>query len=169
MSIVGGKLTTYRSLAEQTVDKLAKLQHLKLPACRTRDTDLPGAWGIDSAREALQALDILSNAGVDRLLGIYGGRAAAIADLSTGELAHTLDQDGRVLAAEVVFAMREEFALTLEDIVFRRTMIGFDADQGRTLHNDIAAIAAAEAGWSSEQKAQQLKELAEYAESLRVT
>ncbi len=168
LSIVGGKLTTYRSLAEQTVDKLAKLQHLKLPACRTRDTDLPGAWGIDGAREALQALDFLSNAGVDRLLGIYGGRAAAIADLSTGELAHTLGQDGRVLAAEVVFAMREEFALTLEDIVFRRTMIGFDADQGRTLYDDIAAIAAAEAGWSSEQKAQQLKELAEYAESLRV-
>ena len=64
--------------------------------------------------------------------------------------------------------MREEFALTLEDIVFRRTMIGFDADQGRALYNDIAAIAAAEAGWSSEQKAQQLNELAEYAESLRV-
>jgi glycerol-3-phosphate dehydrogenase len=168
LSIVGGKLTTYRSLAEQTVDKLAKLQHLKLPPCRTRDTDLPGAWGIERAREALQALDFLSSAGVDRLLGIYGGRAAAIADLSTGELAHTLDQDGRVLAAEVVFAMREEFALTLEDIIFRRAMIGFDADQGRALYNDIAAIAAAEAGWSSEQKAQQLNGLTEYAESLRV-
>ena len=168
LSIVGGKLTTYRSLAEQAVDKLAKSQHLKLPPCRTRDTDLPGAWGIDRAREALQALDLLSDAGVDRLLGIYGGRAAAIVDLCTGELAQTLGEDGRVLAAEVVFVMREEFALTLEDIVFRRTMIGFDPDQGRTTYKEIAAIAAAEAGWSPEQKARQVDELAEYAESLRV-
>ena len=64
--------------------------------------------------------------------------------------------------------MREEFALTLEDIVFRRTMMGFDADQGRTRYNEIAAIAAAEASWSREQKAQQLDKLVKYAESLRV-
>ena len=168
LSIVGGKLTTYRSLAEQAVDKLARLQHLNLPPCRTRETDLPGAFGIDRAREALKALDLLSDAGVDRLLGIYGGRAAAVAEMCTGELAYTLDDNDRVLAAEVVFAMREEFALTLEDIVFRRTMMGFDADQGRTRYNEIAAIAAAEAGWSPAQKAQQLDELVKYAESLRV-
>lgn len=168
LSIVGGKLTTYRSLAEQAVDKLARLQHLNLPPCRTREADLPGAFGIDRARKALRALDLLSDAGVERLLGIYGGRAAAIAEMCTGELAVTLDDDDRVLAAEVVFAMREEFALTLEDIVFRRTMMGFDADQGRTRYNEIAAIAAAEAGWSPAQKAQQLDELVKYAESLRV-
>jgi glycerol-3-phosphate dehydrogenase len=64
--------------------------------------------------------------------------------------------------------MREEFALTLEDIVFRRTMIGLDADQGRPRYHAIAAIAAAEAGWSPAQEAQQLDGLIEYAESLRV-
>ena len=51
LSIVGGKLTTYRNLAEQAVDKLAKLQHLNLPPCRTREADLPGAFGIDRARK----------------------------------------------------------------------------------------------------------------------
>jgi glycerol-3-phosphate dehydrogenase len=168
LSIVGGKLTTYRNLAEQAVDTLAKLQRLDLPPCRTRDTDLPGAWGIERARDALQSLDLLSESGVDRLLGIYGGRAAAIADLCTGELAHSPGEGSRVLAAQVIFALREEFALTLEDIVFRRTMIGFDADQGRTRYNEIAAIAAAEAGWSPKQKAQQLDQLVGYADSLRV-
>lgn len=168
LSIVGGKLTTYRSLAEQTIDKLAKLQRWKLPSCRTGDTDLPGAWGIDRAREALLALDLLSSAGVDRLLDTYGGRAAAIAELCTGDLGRTLDSEGRVLAAEVVFALREEFALTLADVVFRRMMIGFDADQGRALYNEVAAIAAAETGWSLEHKAQQLDELTGYAESLQV-
>ena len=170
LSIVGGKLTTYRSLAEQTIDKLAKLQRLDLPPCRTRDTDLPGAWGTDRARDALEALDVLSEAGVERLLRVYGGRAAAVAELAAADsgLAKALETDGRVLAAEVVFALREEFALTLTDILFRRMMIGFDADQGRSLYAAIADIAAAEAGWTPEQKMQQLDALTEYAESLRV-
>ncbi|MDH3861918.1 MAG: FAD-dependent oxidoreductase, partial [Gammaproteobacteria bacterium] len=170
ISIIGGKLTTYRSLAEQTVDKLAKLQQLKLPACRTHETDLPGAWGIDRAREVINALGAVSGEGVDRLLSIYGGRAAALADLcsQSPELSRALDGEGRVLAAEVILALRDEFAGTLEDIVFRRMMIGLDADQGRPLYDEIAALAAAEADWSPEQTTQQLNDLNEYARSLRV-
>lgn len=169
VSIIGGKITTYRNLAEQTVDKIARLQRLNLPPCRTRDTDLPGAWGIDRARERLLGLGILSEAGIERMLHIYGGRAAAIADLAedSSELARTLEPRDRVLAAEVVFAFREEFARTLTDVVFRRMMIGFDADQGRPSYTEIAAIAAAEAGWSPQQETQQIEALAEYAESLR--
>jgi glycerol-3-phosphate dehydrogenase len=170
ISIIGGKLTTYRSLAEQTVDKLAKLQQLKLPACRTHETDLPGAWGLDRAREVINALGAVSEEGVDRLLSIYGGRAAALADLcsQSPELSRALDGEGRVLAAEVILALRDEFAGTLEDIVFRRMMIGLDADQGRPLYDEIAALAAAEADWSPEQTTQQLNDLNEYARSLRV-
>jgi glycerol-3-phosphate dehydrogenase len=169
ISIVGGKLTTYRSLAEQTIDKLARLQRLKLPRCRTSEANLPGAWGIDRARAALEALDLLSPAGIDRMLSIYGGRAAGIAELCDADsrLACAMDA-GTVLAAEVVFALREEFAQTLEDIVFRRMMIGFDPDQGRSLYDEIAALAAAEKGWSPEQTSQQVAQLDEYATSLRV-
>ena len=170
LSIVGGKLTTYRNLAEQTVDKLARLQRLKLPPCRTRDTDLPGAFGIDIARNALESLGTLSEPGVARVLSVYGGRAAAIADLCAHDkpLAATLGPDRRVLAAEVVFALRDEFAGTLEDIVFRRTMIGFDADQGRPMYDAIAALAAAEAGWDPQRQAHELGNLVAYADSLRV-
>ena len=125
---------------------------------------------MDRARETLRALDRLSDAGVARLLAIYGGRAAAIARLCSGEpeLARTVDPAGRVLAAEVVHAVREEFALSLEDIVFRRIMIGLDPDQGRPLYDEIGAIAAAELGWGPETLRQQLDDLREYAESLRV-
>ncbi len=45
LSIVGGKLTTYRNLAEQTVDKIGKVLGRRLPECRTRDTLLPGTGG----------------------------------------------------------------------------------------------------------------------------
>jgi glycerol-3-phosphate dehydrogenase len=170
LSIIGGKLTTYRSLAEQTVDKIARLLDRKLPDCRTVATQLPGAWGLDQAREALDALGCLSEPGIERMLDIYGGRAAAIAKLCAEEpvLARALDHNGRVLAAEVAFAVREEFAQSLEDIVFRRLMIGLDADQGRDLYEDIAALAADESGWKSETIKQQLADLEDYAESLRV-
>ncbi|MCG8369766.1 MAG: glycerol-3-phosphate dehydrogenase [Proteobacteria bacterium] len=169
ISIVGGKLTTYRNLAEQTIDELARLQRLKLPKCRTRETGLPGAWGIDRARDALVGLGLLSERGVQRLLGVYGGRAAAIAELcrNEGDLARTLDRAGTVLAAEVPFALREEVARTLTDVVFRRMMVGFDADQGRRMYEDIAALAAVETGWSPAHKTQQLTELEDYAGSLR--
>ena len=121
-------------------------------------------------REALDALGSLSVEGVDRLVSIYGGRAAAVAELCSQNpgLLRALDGGGRVLAAEVVFALRDEFARTLEDIVFRRMMIGFDADQGRLMYDEIAALAADEAGWSPEQTTQQLEILNGYAQSLRV-
>jgi glycerol-3-phosphate dehydrogenase len=170
LSIVGGKLTTYRSLAEQTVDTLGHLLGRRLPSCRTRDTDLPGAWGIDAARAALARIDVLSAAGIDRLLAVYGGRGAALANLckQQPELARTLDPDDRVLAAEVPFAMREEFAANLEDIVFRRMMIGLDADLGRDLFREVAALAAAEAGWDRQTENRQLALLEAHAGSMRV-
>ena len=170
VSIVGGKLTTYRHLAEQAVDEVGKILRRRLPPCRTRDADLPGVFGLDASRAALEKTGLLSPAGVDRMIDVYGGRAFSLVALCEDEpgLARTLGEGRRILAAEVVLALREEFAQTLSDIVFRRMMIGFDADQACNLYEDIAAIAAAEAGWGSGHTKQQLEELGEYAESLRV-
>ena len=170
ISIIGGKLTTYRSLAEQAVDRVARELRRKLPDCRTRDTQLPGAWGIEQASEALSTISELSEQGRQRLLDIYGGRAAQIAELcnSDSELGRCIDAARKVLAAEVVFAVREEFALTLSDIVYRRLMIGLDADQGRPLYDAVADIAARELGWSAETRAKQLDELRAFSDSLLV-
>lgn len=170
ITIIGGKLTTYRNLAEQTVDKLARVLRQKLPQCRTADTTLPGAWGVDRAREALQETDLLSDPGIERLLSVYGGRAAAIVDLANQEpgAGETLNQDGEHLVAEVLFAVREEFAQTLTDIVFRRMMVGFNPDQGRPLYAAIAAVAGEEMRWDEETLAAQRRELLAYADSLLV-
>ncbi len=170
ISIIGGKLTTYRSLAEQTVDRLAKILLRKLPECRTRDAPLPGAFGVDRAREKILASGLTTEWGGERLLSIYGGRAAAIVEIAAAgaPLRDKIDLDGHYLAAEVVFVIREEFAVTLADIIFRRMMIGFDADQGRSLYDAIAACAAAELGWSKTELHEELRELRSYADSLRV-
>ena len=171
ISIIGGKLTTYRNLAEQTVDRLGKILHKKLPECRTRDTLLPGAWGIDRAREQIVASGLLTQKGGERLLSIYGGRAAAIIKMAQAEpaLQEKLDSEGRYLAAEVAFVVREEFATALADVVFRRMMTGLDADQGRSLYDAIASRAAAEFGWSTETAQDELRILVDYANSLRVS
>jgi glycerol-3-phosphate dehydrogenase len=170
ISIIGGKLTTYRNLAEQTVDALSKVLHKKLPDCQTRETLLPGASGIDHAREQLEASGLVTERGTERLLSIYGGRAAAIIELalSTPALQKTLDEDGNILVAEVAFAIREEFAVTLSDIVFRRMMIGLDADQGRPLYEAIASSAAAVFEWSDSELQSQQRGLLKCADSLRV-
>lgn len=170
ISIIGGKLTTFRNLAEQTVDRLNRVLDRKLPKCRTQDTRLPGAYRLDEAREALRALDGLSEKGVERLLGIYGGRAVDLLKLAAGSsaLQRTLDADKTVLAAEVVFAIREEMPKTLIDIVYRRMMLGLNADQGRPLYEVLAAIAADEFGWGEGERHAEIKALHDYSDSLGI-
>ena len=171
LSIIGGKLTTYRHLAEQTVDKLGRLLGQRLPPCRTHDTPLPGGWGLEEAAEALEKVTELTAPGRQRLLDIYGGRAAEIAKLSQQDatLAGAIDNDGTVLRAEVALAIREEMAGSLADIVFRRLMIGLNPDQGRTMYSDIADLACRVAGWSEVRRSQELDALRSYSQSLRVT
>jgi glycerol-3-phosphate dehydrogenase len=170
LSIIGGKLTTYRNLAEQAVDKVGKELGRRLPECRTRDTLLPGAWGLEQAREALQALPALSERGVERLLHVYGGRAAGIAAIARQrpELGGCIDTAATLPAAEIAFVIAEELPRTLTDIVYRRMMIGLDADQGRPHYARIAELAAAEFGWDANRSADELQSLYAYSDSLRV-
>ena len=169
ISIIGGKLTTYRNLAEQAVDQAVRGLRISTDACETRTLPLPGATGIDEARRRLSEIPGLSQPGVGRLLGIYGGRATQIAELAgdNAHLAETLDSQQSLLAAEVVFALRNEFAVSLTDIVHRRLMTGLAADQGAGVCESIAATAAVEAGWSKAERLQQLEQLRQYNARLR--
>lgn len=158
ISIIGGKLTTYRNLARQTVDKVQKTGGGHPSECRTAAVPLPGAIDLDAAEEALASIDSLSSEGRHRIAMIYGGRARRLQELVTAqpELGVTLDAEGTVLVAEIALAVRDEFALYLSDIVHRRLMVGLAADLGAHLTLSIAAAAAAELGWSSEEAERQL-------------
>ena len=168
LSIIGGKLTTYRNLAEQTVDKVGKLLGRRLPPCRTHDTPLPGGWGLDEAGDALDRLNVLSARGRQRLLDIYGGRAADVAKLAETGAAGVIDEEATVLAAEVAFTIRYEMAGSLTDIVYRRLMIGLDADQGRSMYEQVAELASQELGWDAAKRNEELDSLRAYSDSLRV-
>jgi glycerol-3-phosphate dehydrogenase len=169
ISIIGGKLTTYRHLAEQTVDRVVKILGADLRACSTKTIRLPGGQGLDKARLAVEKLGTLSGQGVERLLAIYGGRAVLLAELAaiTTGLNIAMDNEKTTLAAEVVFSIRYEFALRLTDIIHRRMMIGLSAEQGRALYARVAELAANELHWDQANTAAELELLYAYSDSLR--
>ncbi len=171
ISIIGGKLTTYRNLARQTVDKVQRLAGGRPTVCRTAETRLPGAIGFEAAEASLQGVTSLSAAGRRRISMIYGGRAQRLQELVTAEpqLGKTLDAQATVLAAEVALAVREEFARHLVDIVHRRLMTGLSADFGEDTTRSIAAAAAAELGWSNEEADRELSLLNAHNARLRRT
>ncbi len=169
-SIIGGKLTTYRNLARQTVDGVVRDLGLDVPPSRSDEFPLPGMHSLGDAEAALNARGWLSDEGVQRVLAVYGGRVLdMIAEVDAGRLpAGALDEAGRVLAAEAGFALATECAVTLADIVHRRLMLGFDADQGRPLYPALADEAARIEQWTPERRQAELDELNAYSDSFRL-
>jgi glycerol-3-phosphate dehydrogenase len=112
LSIVGGKLTTYRNLAEECVDLVFRKLGRRVPPCETANVRLPGAINGSPANVC------------ERWRRIYGSRAKELA-----EFAKRFDNQDPLIA-EIVFSFECEFARTLADCFLRRTMLGLNADLG---------------------------------------
>ena len=142
-SIVGGKLTTHRALAEDVLHKLRN--ELPRPVARTLTHERPLPGSLSSPDRALLLDELEAKLGADqaqRLWRVYGKFAADVAALAARpELAEPLD-GGAVLTAELVYALTSEAAQTLEDVLQRRCMAGLAADFG--LRTAPAAAAALE-------------------------
>jgi glycerol-3-phosphate dehydrogenase len=155
-SIVGGKLTTYRSLAEETVDlvlkKLTNHPDRRSVECMTDHEPLPGAatTDFDTFCTNFKQHSRLPEASNDRLLRIYGTRASSLLKLiaENGSLAEVFDSETGALSAEIVFAFRHEFATTLTDCLLRRTMVGLNSSLGLRAVEAAGAIARKHLGWS---------------------
>ena len=150
-SIIGGKLTTHRSLAEEAVDEAQELIGRKTPS-KTADSPLPGGAGLaigPFTRAFVEQADGLA-ANAPRLVNIYGANASKVLDLarSTGGLDAVFDVESGALAAEVVHAVEHEGAETLEDILMRRTMVGLGGNLGAGADRAAAQIAVEHLGWS---------------------
>jgi glycerol-3-phosphate dehydrogenase len=169
ISVIGGKLTTYRNLAEQVVDRSVRILGGKARPCVTRDRALPGGADLEAAERRLAEIPMLSGVCRERLLSIYGSRAPDIV-LAAGDVtpAEFIDAGQTVLAAEVRHALINEMAVNLVDIVHRRMMTGLRPDQGVPLNEKIATLAADYAGWNRAETARQLAELRRYDDRMRV-
>ncbi|HEY4278026.1 MAG TPA: glycerol-3-phosphate dehydrogenase [Conexibacter sp.] len=154
LSIVGGKITTYRQLAEEVVDVVVKKLDRKAGKCRTHQVPLPGgtAYSFAAFRERFHATSELPRETGERLLRIYGTRAAEVLDYANGrpELREPFDEATGAIGAEVAFSLQTELAETLADVLQRRTMVGFGGDCGLGAVDAAAEIAVRQLGWSDE-------------------
>jgi glycerol-3-phosphate dehydrogenase len=150
-SIVGGKLTTYRELAEQTVDLVQRQLGRHPVRSQTAEVPLPGARTNGSwpeFQDRFRRESLLPAQSTDHLLRVYGTRAPdLLATATTPELRESIDPLSGAIAAEVPWAFVEEGARTLADVIARRMMIGLGLDAGVGADVTTADIAVKTLGW----------------------
>lgn len=144
ITITGGKWTTFRKMAEDTVNKTIKTLGLPFVKCTTQNLPIHG----------YQRTNKLNN----DVLQIYGSDEIKIRDLisKNSELAVPIFPQRFFKKVQVVWAVREEMARTVEDVLARRLRVLFlDAKLAIDMSPDIAAIMAEElhkdAAWQQQQ------------------
>lgn len=152
VSVTGGKLTTYRQMAEDTVDVV--MERLGRPMSRNR------------GRSRTARLRLIGSAGSRRagrtdahLTRHHGDEAPLIDQLIDTDpaLAEPLVDGLPYLRAEAIHAVRHEMAVTLDDVLIRRTRAHlFDRAATRRAAPEVAALIGAELGWSPERTTEQL-------------
>ena len=159
LSLVSGKLTTYRSLAEETVDLVFSRLGRRSPDCATAQVPLRAPNAAASASPLIL-----------RLNRIYGSGAGAIMKLTTQTpaLAKVFDGETGAIAAEVVYTFETEFARTLTDCLMRRTMVGFSSRLGVGADEAAAKIAQEHLGWSEERARNEVRAYRNYVQRFRV-
>lgn len=149
--IAGGKLTTYRVMARDAVDLAVKGQPVG-PSITER-VPLVGASGFETRtnqRVSLSRASGLEVGRIDHLLGRYGGLVDEVLALLVArpELAEPLHGADGYLAAEVVYAVTNEGARHLDDVLTRRTRVSIETfDRGVAAARPAAELMAGELGW----------------------
>jgi glycerol-3-phosphate dehydrogenase len=154
ISIIGGKLTTYRLMAERATDlaasRLEKIEGVarkRAHRCLTEEIELAGGRVPRDVFEKELAWIVselnISEETVRHLAHTYAGNYRRVLDIARGDddLKTPLARDLPQIAAEAVYAARHEMAVTAEDFLFRRTRIGLIAREvGRSCTEQVAEL-----------------------------
>lgn len=165
-TIIGGKLTTYRSLSEDAVDEIDR--HFDRPVggrkSPTRTKLLPGA-APDMVKEqnrfVAQRPQWLPESSARWLVNLYGIRAHDIVQLaeSNPRYQQPIHEDHDAIVAVIPFSFEHEYAQSLADVMLRRTMLAMEADAGLAVAESMSYVAQEIYGWSDDRRS---SELAEY-------
>jgi glycerol-3-phosphate dehydrogenase len=147
ITIIGGKLTTYRHMAERVVDLASKQIRRPVPPGRTRDIALAGREKLTvelnveaSSAAALYGVPVDL---VRHLIRSYGGNFRTVLEIAreSPDLRNCLIDGLPHIAAEVVYAARYEMAATVEDFLARRTRLALlDRDHGRSCEGVVSEL-----------------------------
>jgi glycerol-3-phosphate dehydrogenase len=148
LTITGGKLTTWRRMAKQTVDRLVEREGREAP-CHTAEIPL----GREAAADELEAPEGVGGDSVEQLAFRYGHAARTVLGLVREDLklAAPIVPGRPDLLAEAVVAARHEQATSVADVLLRRTRLGLLAAPRLREADSVRAVAAAlgaELGWS---------------------
>lgn len=155
VAVAGGKLTTYRVMAKDTVDAVARGLERPTPPSVTEDIGLTGAEGYPAAwnrRGRIARKHRLTPGTVGHLLNRYGTHAREVLALvdERPELGAHLPGTEEYLAAEVVYATRHEGALHVDDVLVRRTRMSIEAwDRGVSAAPVVARLVGEVLGWDA--------------------
>jgi glycerol-3-phosphate dehydrogenase len=151
ITITGGKWTTYRIMAKDAVDNAAFVGKLEKRPCQTADLKIHG-W-VEKINE-------------DDSLSIYGSDAEFIRSLAEAnrELKEKLHSDFSYIKAEVIWSIRNEMAMTVEDVLARRTrMLFLDAKAAVETAPTVAEIMRKELNKDENWKMEQIRAFTELA------
>jgi len=170
LTVSGGKLTTYRLMAQDVVDRIDRREDYKRRHVTLR-LPLSGAPGNARLRKPMPKAQVRGHRSTTRVLahlsGAYGSHACAVHALvrERPQLAARLVPDLPYIGAEVVYVCRMEMALMLEDVLARRTHIAIeDRSRGLDAAPVVAELMAEELGWSSAERERQLAAYRAYAQ-----
>ena len=154
VTVTGGKLTTYRRMAADTVDEVDALLG-KRRRCRTKHLKLIGADGYEDPPDANEPSRHVHLA---HRYGTEGAEVEALLDEDPA-LGEPLVPGLPYLKAEAVHAVRSEMARTLDDVLTRRTRARLLArDDSAAAAEDAAALVGRELGWDDAERVRQVKE-----------
>lgn len=154
--IAGGKYTTYRVMASDVVDAAAERLGSDVAPSVTADLPLLGAVGYQDMLTDIRGVAARADLPletVQHLLGRYGSLTEGIFDLiaAVPALAEPIAGAADYIAAEAVYAVTNEGALHLDDILTRRTRISIEVpDRGLKAAPEIANLIAPHLGWDAE-------------------
>jgi glycerol-3-phosphate dehydrogenase len=128
ISVLGGKWTTYRAMAEDAIDAVQRQLGLAVGGCVTREHPLNGSKGYSNAYpQSLAAAYLVSGTTARHLSEKFGTRATAVLELAKQEpeLSALVVAGYPAIRAEIAYAARNEMAATLDDVLERRTGLQF--------------------------------------------
>jgi len=168
ISILGGKWTTHRLMAEDAINAVQRELGLAVTPCKTREHALAGAAGYDSDFASRVEKEYSLSADVARhLMGKFGAQALKILELfqENESWRERIAPRLPVIHAEFVYCIRNEMVETIEDLLARRTGLQLyswrDALQIAPL---AGSLLAKEKGWDAEKEA---SAVTEYADKIR--
>ena len=153
IAVTGGKLTTYRAMSVEVVDRAERSLGRRRTRSMTADRPLPGG-AIDDLAALVERVSALVGARdvAEQLVQTYGSGWESVWRLGAErpELRERVVPGLAVVKAELVWGVREEMASTLADLLVRRTPLAFQLrDQGRAIARSVAELVAPELGWTA--------------------